>query len=58
MLYTVAKVVANCLKGIHNLFSDTMSNDVVVSVESHVECRPVMSSSSSAQRHLRSTVLT
>lgn len=58
VLYTVDKVVTNCLKGIHNLFSDTMSNDVVVSVGSRVECRPVMSSSSSAQRHLHSTVLT
>lgn len=50
VLYTVDKVVVNCLKGIHNLFSDSMSNDVVVVAAGRVDRRQAMSSSRSSLR--------
>lgn len=32
VLYTIDKVVGNCLKSVHNMFSDVVNNDVIVGV--------------------------
>ena len=32
LLGTIDKVVGNCLKSVHNMFSDVVNNDVIVGV--------------------------
>ena len=37
VLYTMDKVVGSCLKSVHNMFSDVVNNDVIVSVGVGIE---------------------